>query len=155
MGLLAKIPWCYTFQSIAPHDTSQNPTHTFSILVCWWVSCTLPKTIFSLFQFPRSQNLHVLWNMWRFTYIKHLENGPSLSLWALLEKRTHAPLWNGLWVFTICNVLSEYIRKIWGGLYAFGIVLDEKTTSTIFLNSHFTVFMHACKYLFSLNCAAG
>lgn len=131
---MAKIPWCHTFQSISPHDTSQNPTHTFSILVFLWVSCTVPKTIFSLFQIPRSQNLQVLLNMWRLTYIKHLEKGPSLSLWALLEKRTHARLWNALRVFTICNVLSKYISKIWGGLYAFGIVLDEKTTSTIFLN---------------------
>lgn len=86
VGLLAKIPWCHTFQSIAPHHTSQNPTHTFSILVFLWVSCTVPKTIFSLFQIPRSQNLQVLLNMWRFTYIKDLEKGPSLSLWALLEK---------------------------------------------------------------------
>ncbi len=145
------MPYFSIHSSIAPLDTSQNPPHTFSILVFLWVSCTVPKSIFSLFQIPRSQNLQVLLNMWRFTYIKHLEKGPILSLWALLGKRTHAPLWNALWVFTLCNVRSKYIRKIWGGLYVFGIVIDEKTTSTIFLNSHFMVFMHP----FSLNRAAG
>jgi hypothetical protein len=37
------------------------------------------------------------------------------------------------------------------GLYAFGIALDGKTTSTIVLSCHFTVFMHSCKHPFSLN----
>ncbi len=65
-------------QSIPPHDTSQNPTHTLSPFWSFlWVSCTVPKTIFSLFQIPRSQNLQVLLNMWRFTYIKHLGKRPK------------------------------------------------------------------------------